>query len=634
MTRELNFVLIFYFMLTTRIFSASVDCPVIMNFLQGLNLHLTDPIFYQNIPADCCGYRIYTPPVGSLYIECTGSGSSQFITRLQLGYVRINGTIKSQYLTSSLFQLQILGTSLSSSIPNDLPNSIRDLFLGGNMFRSLPTTFPNALYNLYLGENMITGTFPINLPNSIQYLYVNDNKLQGAISNTLPSQLLELGVSNNQFDVFPISFPNNLEYLFMDGNKFTKMPNLPPNIFYVEIFNNLIYDKLPNSFAASLNTLDASNNMIYGTIPTPTSSMRTLYLSKNQLNGSLPANLASLSYFQVDSNYLTGALPNTWNTYISQLNISHNSFTGAIPKFNLTSSPYIFDLSWNNFTGNLPILISKQFRIADLSHNQLSGDIDLGYSNIKDLRLSFNKFTKYPKSLPQAINTLKLDNNQMYGNIIYDLPGSLSTIDLSSNNFTGNIPNWQINATRIYFNISNNLFTGTIPQSLQSVATLDLSNNHLSGCINYQFTGSNFYFNNNYLSGNLSFKLPVELHLQNNSITDVIINNATVLSQCDLSNNPIAPGVFGKTFKNQCNLNGTYVNSRANCRVFALNETGDPFIKVETTTVLTTTQSKTTLDATSTQIFTTPLQPQVTSDEITTYLDVLETVLTRISLLI
>eukprot|EP00834_Sanchytrium_tribonematis_P002376 NODE_72_length_24857_cov_0.454399.p12 type:complete len:242 gc:universal NODE_72_length_24857_cov_0.454399:7033-6308(-) len=212
----------------------------------------------------------------------------------------------------------------------------------------------------------------------------------------------------------------------------------------------------------------------------------------------------------------------------------------------------------------------------------------------------------------------------MSGNISYDLPSTLTSIDMSGNNLTGNIPNWQINSTRDYFNISNNYFIGSISQSLQYVNTLDLSHNHLSGCISFQLKGSSFYLNNNYLSGNLSFMAPSQLSISNNFVTNVVIYNSTGLQKCDLSNNPLAPGVFGKTFKNQCNLSGIYATTQSSCRILALNETSESLILVAETITMSS-------NANGASHYTETNQPDATQTEThTNEMDASPTIVTRI----
>eukprot|EP00834_Sanchytrium_tribonematis_P008721 NODE_1139_length_2050_cov_0.317786.p1 type:complete len:327 gc:universal NODE_1139_length_2050_cov_0.317786:1832-852(-) len=299
--------------------------------------------------------------------------------------------------------------------------------------------------------------------------------------------------------------------------------------------NNLIYGNYPNHLPDSIQELYLSHNRLQGTITTFPALLTYFEASGNLINGTFPDLPLRFLTARLDFNLLSGNLLITKASGLTILTASHNLLNGSICSIASLINLKILDLSFNLFNGSLPKLNTPIITSADLSHNQLSGEIDLGYSTINDLRLSFNKFDKFPKSLPKSINTLKLDNNGMQGNISYNLPTTLTTVDLSNNNLTGNIPNVLRNpnyANPSYLNISNNSFTGSIPKSLQYATTLDLSHNYLSGCINFQFNGSNFYFNDNYLSGNLSFLAPSQLYLQNNRLNDVLISNAIGLSNC------------------------------------------------------------------------------------------------------
>eukprot|EP00834_Sanchytrium_tribonematis_P005147 NODE_293_length_10559_cov_1.046463.p3 type:complete len:399 gc:universal NODE_293_length_10559_cov_1.046463:4238-3042(-) len=352
------------------------------------------------------------------------------------------------------------------------------------------------------------------------------------------------------------------------------MPNFQPNFYYenirkefpifidnVDIRNNFIFDEMTQVFPITLRSLYASNNLIYGSVPKNT-SIGSLWLSYNQINESIVNFSDSYWELRLDHNHLKSELPQTWPERLTNIDI-----TGSVPNVNTSNYVYLVDLSWNNLSGNIPSLIAPYFEKIDVSHNQLSGEIDLGYSNLYHLIVSFNQFEKFPKSLPETLQTLMMDHNLITGQIKYRFPSTILTIDFSYNNLTGNIPYWEEpfhdwlhEDPRIILNISHNRFTGTIPQYLNSVNTLDLSHNYLSGCTNFQFTGRNYYLNNNYLSGNLSFSAPLILYLQNNSLFDVSMTYQDILQQCDLSENPMGPGVSGKTFHSLCNLNGTYVN--------------------------------------------------------------------------
>eukprot|EP00834_Sanchytrium_tribonematis_P005532 NODE_342_length_9153_cov_0.637376.p1 type:complete len:480 gc:universal NODE_342_length_9153_cov_0.637376:2147-708(-) len=473
-------IILVYFSLLTRLYGISSDCPLIISFLKGLNLHLTDPLVYKQIPADCCSTNINYGKA-ELYIRCAGV-STQYVTYLVLSNVNINGEIKSQFIPLNLHTLVIHATPLSTTIPNDLPNAIR-------------------------------------------YLALYDNLLYGAIPENLPSQLIDLELNQNQLGVMPKSFPSSLTNLILYGNLLTTMPRiLPPNLQYIDVSNNLIFDELPNEFPNTLTYLGASNNMIYGPIEYIPPNLNQILMKNNQLNGSLPYFPDSLRSLELQFNQLTGHLQSRLPNEMYKLSLAYNILTGSISNFASVANLNNLDLSWNLFTGILPVLGSAIYTTVDFSHNLLMGDIDLSNSKVDYLYLSFNQFKKLPVSLPQSISHFGLAGNSLSGNISNNLFSTLYWLDLSCNLLTGNIPSI---SPYYYLNISHNLFTGSIPISLKSVGVLDLSYNQLSGCINFQFTGSSFYFNNNFLSGNFSFKTPYEMYIQNNLITDVSIDDTS-----------------------------------------------------------------------------------------------------------
>eukprot|EP00834_Sanchytrium_tribonematis_P008155 NODE_877_length_3349_cov_0.541846.p1 type:complete len:719 gc:universal NODE_877_length_3349_cov_0.541846:588-2744(+) len=655
---DLKSILFIYLTMITRLYSISADCPAVMSFLQGLNLHITDPVLYQSIPADCCTTHINNA-LGFLSISCI-STSPFHVNSIYLENVKINGTIKSQFIVPSLGYLLIKYTTLNTTIPSDLPNTLIGLYLDySNIYGSIPDTLPSqlqlfsAVYNqltglpssfpvliqgIYLSGNKLTrlpavfppdttsvsmdnnqiydqlspsmpgkmkhfhvfnnyiyGTIPSTLPDTITELWIQMNNIQGAIPATLPSQLSDFRASHNRLDTF-YSVSQIMPTMDFSYNLFTKMMPMPLNFATLDVSHNLIYQNLTQIDIKNYVYLYINDNMIYGTIPNFPNNQNHYRFGNNQLQGSLPDLPDQMRELDVSGNNLTGPIP-ILPSYLNVLNLNNNSFTGNLPKIpaaldsfkashnllsgnfsNLNTSIRLseLDLSWNKFNGSLVGIKFQLYTLVDLSHNQLSGDIDLGSSTINDLRLSFNQFDYFPKSLPQALKTLNLDNNKMQGNITYDLPSTLKTVDLSNNNLTGNVPKWPTLANRIYYNISNNSFTGSIPQSLQYMVTLDISHNYLSGCFNYQFNGSNFYFNDNYLGGKMSFLAPKQVFLQNNNILDIDVTDSTAMNQnCSLANNPMAPGVFGKTFKNQCNLNGIFAANVSFCKISLIDEIRD-----------------------------------------------------------
>ncbi|KAF2293817.1 hypothetical protein GH714_005006 [Hevea brasiliensis] len=110
----------------------------------------------------------------------------------------------------------------------------------------------------------------------------------------------------------------------------------------------------------------------------------------------------------------------------------------------------------------------------NLSHNRFSGSL------VSDFFLSLD-----------ALETLDLSNNLLDGELPSFFPSKhIKMIDLSSNNFHGEIPStfFQLAANLVGFNVSDNSFTGSIPSSIclnsyVPVKLLDFSYNDFGGLI-------------------------------------------------------------------------------------------------------------------------------------------------------
>ncbi|XP_072973632.1 protein STRUBBELIG-RECEPTOR FAMILY 6-like isoform X1 [Typha angustifolia] len=152
---------------------------------------------------------------------------------------------------------------------------------------------------------------------------------------------------------------------------------------------------------------------------------------------------------------LTGTLGYNMNimTSLIEIDLSNNNLgsgtqSNQIP-YNLPPNLQRINLAQNQFRGNIPYSISQMssLRYLNLGHNQLQdalGDVFYQLSNLVTMDLSFNAFSG---DLPQSFSTLSslttlyLQSNQFTGyiNVLADLP--LKDLDVSNNRFTGWIPN-------------------------------------------------------------------------------------------------------------------------------------------------------------------------------------------------
>ncbi|KAH0927258.1 hypothetical protein HID58_019514, partial [Brassica napus] len=147
-------------------------------------------------------------------------------------------------------------------------------------------------------------------------------------------------------------------------------------------------------------------------------------------------------------------------------------------------------LSGLGLSGSLGFMLDKLTSVTefDLSNNNLGGDLPYQLPpNLERLNLANNQFTgsaQYSISLMTPLKYLNLAHNQLKQLAIdFTKLTSLSILDLSSNTITGSLPNTMsslTNAKSIY--LQNNQFTGTI----DVLATLPLENLNIA---NNRFTG-------------------------------------------------------------------------------------------------------------------------------------------------
>lgn len=270
---------------------------------------------------------------------------------------------------------------------------------------------------------------------------------------------------------------------------------------------------LPESLGklSSLQILDLSNNAFRGTIPQSVgnlTALQRLVLSRNAFSGSIPASvglLYALQHLSLDNNLLVGSIPPGLNGLQSLVNLElqANKFSGVFPSLSGMRSLNYLDASNNRLSGSLmalpPNLVELGLRnnrlsgslalnleemrflqVVDLSHNDLSGDLQSGFfnhPNLEQLTLSNNRFTSL----------------QVPGN--YGTNSGLIAVDLSYNQLQGPLPPFMATIPRLSsLSLQYNYFTGIIPFQYAMKATsvsagkeplvrLFLAGNYLFGLI-------------------------------------------------------------------------------------------------------------------------------------------------------
>ncbi|KAL5208512.1 hypothetical protein ABZP36_032947, partial [Zizania latifolia] len=252
-------------------------------------------------------------------------------------------------------------------------------------------------------------------------------------------------------------------------------------------------------------------------------------------------------------------------TFLSTINLSHNSFTGPLPLIRNLQQLQIFSLYNNHLDGIIPndaFTNCSGLTYLDLGENFLTGLIPtkMGFlPNLTHLFLDSNYLTgTIPPTLGNASSlvTIQLRNNKLQGNIPDELEqlsnlswlfkgliphslgniSGLQVIDLSFNNFTGEIPSSfgnLSNLTTLF--LSNNMLEARKSQDWEflhalrnchSLKVLSIQNNRLRGVIPNSI-------------GNLSINL-TNLKLGGNNLSGIVpqsIGNLTSLINLVLQNN-------------------------------------------------------------------------------------------------
>ncbi|XP_073120048.1 receptor-like protein EIX1 [Henckelia pumila] len=518
-------------------------------------------------------------------------------------------------------------------------NSIVELRLSNSLFPNiLYTSLPSInastqLAVLDLSRNFADISYAtilwfLNFSHSLTFVDLSFNSITGPLPNAFDNQMslvhLDLSYSGLEHGI-PKSFGNmsSLAHLSLLGNGLTAqlsglMNNLSglaeENLQYLNLRYNSLSGSIPdfsrffklkqllltrNKINGSipkgylsiplLIDLDLSFNNITGTIPDLGFSpfLKTLYLNKNMFNGALTESIGGLSEADalfLGSNNLEGVVTESHLFNLSRLKVLDLSFNSLlvvncsphwIPPFQLRS----ISLSQCKIGPQFPHWLQSQTNLSflDISFSRIADTIPQWFGNLVSKRINLNASNNqihgiFP-SISSSTSTLPKENE--IGTIL-DLSENKITgqatflchnqgwvlIDLSNNLFSGRLPDCFANSTSLQFlNVANNLFFGKIPSSFGSLhvlSLLNLRNNSFSGgiptsmrnCTNLEMVdlGENRLTGNipTWLGDNLS--LPIVLSLRFNEFHGTIPSSMCNLQRIqvlDLSSNKIS-GVIPK----------------------------------------------------------------------------------------
>ncbi|XP_021297973.1 LRR receptor-like serine/threonine-protein kinase RPK2 [Herrania umbratica] len=583
-------------------------------------------------------------------------GDLKFLEVLELQGNNFSGQIPAEisYLPS-LSLLNLSFNSFSGYIPDRLigNGSLKVIDLSNNMFSGRISLDNSSrcefLTHLKLSNNYLVENIPPEIRNckNLRTLLVDGNILEGKIPVEIGqmTELRVLDVSRNSLtDVIPKEIASckklsavvltNLEN-FGSEEKTSSMDSFRGEF---NAFDGGV--PLELLFLSSLQVLWAPRANLGGRLPAKWSefcSLRVLNLGQNYFGGVVPENIGmckNLTFLDLSSNNLLGYLP--WQLHVpcmTYFNISRNNISGNIPgyrkgscagnriSYGLDSSlieledtrvayanlPFwgskmwllmdedfaiVHDLSWNRFTGLVPMfsigdqLLARNSKFSyrlSLNNNMLNGSShrelipDCGKMKSVSVNLSANQIGGMVQEaffldclqlteFEAAYNQIEGSIDSRIGNLMM-----LQVLDFRGNRLFGSLPDQLGKLKNLrWISLGENDLTGEIPSELGQLASLkflDLSHNSLTGSIPASLTNATnletLLLNHNQLSGEIpsSFSLLSHLTVLDLSFNDLsgpIPNfqhqtNCTAfrgnshLHQClSAATPPVKPGAPGK----------------------------------------------------------------------------------------
>ena len=243
-----------------------------------------------------------------------------------------------------------------------------------------------------------------------------------------------------------------------------------PRAEVVLLANNRLSGAMPAFFYDSdaVEELRVGNNAFEGEVrcpPSPRPTFRVFDAERNALDGPLPdcffESYPNLQRLQLGANALTGPLPSTVGdakklvtldipkagltgplppelaeaTALASIYLSHNYLDGTLDGSLLNAFPhlYLFDASYNAFTGPLPQVSCciPHLRHLILSQNRFTGSVD------EDTFLSFalHQTSAATSELSIAYNALSGRIPRIFKAFFYGADARLSAVDVTSNYF-------------------------------------------------------------------------------------------------------------------------------------------------------------------------------------------------------
>ncbi|CAN1190453.1 Receptor-like protein EIX2 [Linum perenne] len=289
--------------------------------------------------------------------------------------------------------LNLQGNLLSGEIPECWRSwpSLKVLRLGSNNLRGyIPETIGtlSSLLSLRIQNNYLTGEIPLSLGNcsTLVSIDVGDNELEGNIPKWIGEKLSKMAIIN------------------LRGNKLTG--DIPEELCHLQL----------------LQILDLSHNFLSGNLPECIANFSAMANPSNEDQGVIHLLFGGSEEFVEYQVLVAQGQVKTYSTilnYVRSIDLSWNNFSGEIPKqiASLVALHYL-NLSHNSLSGSIPRELDAMASLEslDMSENQLSGAIPPGMASLtflNHLNLSYNNLSG---RIPSSTQLQSLEPSSFIGN--------------------------------------------------------------------------------------------------------------------------------------------------------------------------------------------------------------------------
>ncbi|PHT32547.1 hypothetical protein CQW23_28884 [Capsicum baccatum] len=273
------------------------------------------------------------------------------------------------FKSNSLRWIDLRNNQLQGHLPNSIQNVVNQTWL--DLFSDL-----KHLWRLDLSYNSISLTnenkVNVTWPESLDALLLAACDVKELEVLRSAKHLRDLALSNNKLqgripDWAWSNWMFSLQHLNLSHNMLTSVNSIP--------LQNNLHGEIPQCLGkiTALEVLDMCRNNLSGNLPTTFisgSSLRSLNLHGNKLEGKIPRSLANCKELQVldlGDNHLIDKFPMWLGTLpkLQVLRLRSNELYGSIQPStieNIFPELRIIDLSYNEFSGNLPTSLFQHLK--------------------------------------------------------------------------------------------------------------------------------------------------------------------------------------------------------------------------------------------------------------------------------